>query len=545
MVNHQFLVLGITKEAFKVAKILFISDIHYSVNDKNDVYTDDSTIKFPHLIGTQGLRVIRESIKNIAPIDLVVFCGDFIKGCDSDEEKEAAIEEIKKLVKDIVEDDTVFGEKINPKERIIFVLGNHDMDRDSGNYHSGITELIAPYLSTETGAYSTQPNAPIFVFDELKIVLAAIPTERNSNVKNKSIQKAIKIISDSKADTCDKEQIINLLKPYNAYDIPSIDTETSDYFMEISNKMKKSTEDYYHIMVTHHPLLDGIENGAVVKKYGNTVGGYDLMQKAKAKGYSLFVHGHLHEKSCVEVIDHLSENKSSIIQLGLPRTKIDTDGCGCVLVDIDVDNKSVSCTLLKPDSTSWRFKQTPLLNISPQPIESNSGNKILVDYEIAEIIKNNVIIKNGDISNVEAASYDCALGYEYKRRSNSTSWTESDLQRIEPKKDGPSGISLKPNETILIFSYEEFDIPNDMVMHASPISNWLRKGVKFDISYFVDPGFKGKFCIPATNESEEEVYLDAQKPFISLELIKLSNPCKKGWKEKHPDLCAAREHLDE
>ena len=141
------------------------------------------------------------------------------------------------------------------------------------------------------------------------------------------------------------------------------------------------------------------------------------MQKAKGQGYSLFVHGHIHEKSCVEVIDHLSDEKNSIIQLGLPRTRVDSDGCGCVLVDVDVNEKALSCTLLKPDSISWGFKQIPLINYLPHIEEQNSGNKILVDFEIAEIIKSNVIVKNGDLNNVEAASYDCALGYEFKRKN--------------------------------------------------------------------------------------------------------------------------------
>ena len=49
---------------------------------------------------------------------------------------------------------------------------------------------------------------------------------------------------------------------------------------------------------------------------------------------------------------------------------------------------------------------------------NNYGDKILIDKEISRLIKDNIIIKNGDLRNVEAASYDCALGYE--RRSERT-----------------------------------------------------------------------------------------------------------------------------
>ncbi len=528
-----------------MAKILFISDIHYSINDKG-VYTDDTKIEFPHLIGTQGLKVLCSSIESIAPLDLVVFCGDIINGCDSFDEKAEAIKEVKTITDSIIANEHIFGEGVNPKDRIIFILGNHDMDRSNGNLFPGMSYFVDSFLSSETQKNVIHPYAPIFVFKELKLVVAAVPTEKNNNVKNSNIQTALRIIQDLTDENDSKrKELVNLLSPYSTYDIPSIDTETSDNFMEISRKLPTDFSDYFRIMVTHHPLLYGLENGIVVKKYGGTVGGYDLMQKAKGQGYSLFVHGHIHEKSCVEVIDHLSDEKNSIIQLGLPRTRVDSDGCGCVLVDVDVNEKALSCTLLKPDSISWGFKQIPLINYLPHIEQQNSGNKILVDFEIAEIIKSNVIVKNGDLNNVEAASYDCALGYEFKRKNENEEWKNTPLQKIVPQENGPSGILLKPRETILIFSYEEFDIPNDMLMHASPISSWLRLGVKFDISYFVDPGFKGKFCIPVTNENETDVILDARKPFISLEFIKLSTPCRKGWKEKHKELYKARELLNE
>lgn len=178
----------------------------------------------------------------------------------------------------------------------------------------------------------------------------------------------------------------------------------------------------------------------------------------------------------------------------------------------------------------------------PEPV----GDRILVDYEIAEIIKENEIVRYGDLRNVESASYDCALGYQYKKGSaRFCNWAEIDLREIEPGQNGPGGITLKPNETALIFSHEEFNIPKDMVLHASPISSWLRKGIRFDISFFVDPGFSGRFAIPVTNESEKEVTIDAQKPIISLEFVKLANPCEKGWREKHTDLADSRSKLTE
>ena len=57
--------------------------------------------------------------------------------------------------------------------------------------------------------------------------------------------------------------------------------------------------------------------------------------------------------------------------------------------------------------------------------------------------------------------------------------------------------------------------------------------VQFDISYFVDPGFKGKFSIPVTNESSKSVCINAQNPIISLEFVRLANSSEHGWSERH------------
>ena len=307
--------------------------------------------------------------------------------------------------------------------------------------------------------------------------------------------------------------------------------------------------EYKRIMISHHPLLEGIASISSLKKYSGTVGGYGFMKSAEEFGYTLFVHGHLHEQSCVEIIDHLSERKKPVVQLGLPQMAFDSEGCGCVIISIN-DNVNdlfpFSCTLLKPDSIAWRFKQIPLISFKEESLPNVKGDRILVDYEIAEIIKENKIVKHGDLRNVEAASYDCSLGYEYKKgNAKFCDWRSIELQSIVPGQNGPGGIVLEPNETALIFSYEEFNIPKDMILHASPISSWLRKGVRFDISFFVDPGFVGRFAIPVTNESEKRIIIDAQKPIVSLEFIKLACPCGKGWMEKHEDIARVRSKLTE
>lgn len=538
-----------------MAKILCISDIHYSAKGTPGVYTDDPAIKLNTPVGTKDIRVLVRAMEEIGPIDLLIFCGDMITGKDSAGEKQDALNDISQLIDGIVNSKKIFGNDVDDVyKRIIYVPGNHDVDRNTGGkLQQGIPEIFNQCLHPQYKNERVHKYAPIFIFDDLKLIVAAVSTVENSGSKNDNIMKVLQA-ANSLPETCDtqKNEIVQSLKRYSSYDIPSITSEAVENFISNSKAIAQDDEkyrEYKRIMVSHHPLLEGIASLSSLKKYSGTVGGYGFMKSAEEFGYTLFVHGHLHEHSCVEIIDHLSENKKPVIQLGLPKMELDREGCGCVLIDIDDgfnDLFPFTCTLLKPDSIAWKFKQTPLVSYKEGSPRNTGGDRILVDYEIAKIIQENKIVKNGDLRNVEAASYDCALGYEYKKGvSRFCDWSTIEPRTIASEESGPAGIVLEPNETALIFSYEEFDIPKDMVLHASPISSWLRKGIRFDISFFVDPGFVGKFAIPVTNESENSITIDAQKPIVSLEFVKLASCCEKGWSERHLDLASSRSQMVE
>lgn len=534
-------------------KILCLSDLHYSASKNKGVYTNDSGIEMKKPIGKDELNILLSSIKENGQIDLLIICGDIVVGGDSDEQKKESLDDIKKFITEIVESAEIFATNItHPWERVIYVPGNHDVDRNnSDGIYKGISDLFSKAFSPMYNDSCVQPHAPVFVFDELRLIVSAISTVENSNSGNKKIREVLDIaeqLSVTNKEQADK--IKNLLKDYAQNDIPSITSLTTSKFINNSNIISEidKYKDYKKIILTHHPLLSGITSGIDLKKYNDTVGGYGFMKTAIEYGYNFFIHGHLHSTSCVEIIDHLSEGKSQVIQLGLPKTEIDKDDGGCVLIEIADENSAFpfKCTLLKPDSIAWRFKQIPLINYNERPKVTTENDHILVDYEISKLIGEDTIVKHGDLNNVEAASYDCSLGNEYKKGSSRfCNWEEVEISTIKSGSDGPGKIYLKPNETVLIFSHEEFNIPDDMVLHASPISSWLRKGIKFDISFFVDPGFVGKFSIPVTNESDKTITIDAQKPIISLEFIKLSRSCRDGWGKRHKDFADLRADMRE
>ena len=535
-----------------MTKVLCLSDIHFTESEKSYVFGERISEKLFNSVGVNKLDVLFAAMEEIGPIDLLIFCGDYIVGKNDKEEKRKSINAFIDFLEKVENSPNIFrGEIIHTCDRILVVPGNHDVNRDEGDILDEFNKKLNRYLTPFEAKGRRQKYAPVFIFDELKLIVACESTVNNSATINSEIENVLINIDKLGGDSDLKEHVKSVLNRYMLFDIPSITESIKKDFIETSIEIEKDEkyEDYIKIMVCHHPLLDGIETSNTIKKYKSTVGGYSFMKSAVNFGYRLFIHGHIHESSCIEIVDHNMENGSPIIQIGVPMMEMDSDRCGAVLVDTEtVDSNSFPFTsiFLKLDTVSRKFKQTKMLNNEDNRQINYNGDKILTDKEISRIIKDNIIIKNGDLGNVEAASYDCALGYEFKRgKTKYCNWSEVDVEYLEICPDTPSTIELKPNETILIFTYEEFNMPNDMVLHASPISSWLRKGIRVDLSYLVDPGFKGKFSFPVTNESNDTIYINSREPIVSVELIKLSGACEKNWMERHNSRAKARLMLEE
>lgn len=535
-----------------MAKILCLSDIHFEESKNSYIYGEKFSEELLNSVGVNKLDVLFAAMEEIGPIDLLIFCGDYIVGKDNKEEKRKSINTFIDFLEKVENSTDIFGDKMDHTcDRILVVPGNHDINRDEIDILDDFNRKLNKYLTPFKSKVKPQEYAPVFVFDELKLIVACESTVNNSATINTEIKDVITNIDKLEGDSDLKEHVKSVLEQYMLFDIPSITESIKKDFIETNIKIEKNKkyDDYIKIMACHHPLLDGIETANTIKKYKSTVGGYSFMKSAVTFGYRLFIHGHIHESSCIEVIDHNMENIIPIIQMGIPMMEMESDKCGAVLVNTEIiDGNSFPFTsvFLKLDPVSRKFKQTGMLNNEECRQNKYYGDKILIDKEIIQIIKDNTIVKNGDLGNVEAASYDCALGYEFKRgETKYCNWGEVDVEYLKACPDAPGFIELKPNETILIFTYEEFNIPNDMVLHASPISSWLRKGIRVDLSYLVDPGFKGKFSFPITNESNETIHINSREPIVSVEFIKLSSSCEKNWMERHDTRAKARIELKE
>lgn len=533
-----------------MAKILCLSDIHFMESEKSYVYGEKFSEKLIRSVGIDKLDVLFAAIEEMGPIDLLVFCGDYIVGKNDKEEKRKSINKFIDFLERVENSTNIFRREIRHTcDRILIVPGNHDINRDESDILDDFNRKLNKYLTPFESKGRRQKYAPVFIFNKLKLIVACESTVNNSATINEEVNDVLMKIDKLGGDNDLKEYVKSILDKYMLFDIPSITESIRRDFIEanIMIEKEKKYEDYIKIMVCHHPLLDGIETANTIKQYKGTVGGYSFMKSAVNFGYRLFIHGHIHESSCIEVIDHNMENSIPIIQMGVPMMEIESDKCGAVLIDTDVVDDNIfpfTSALLKLDTISRKFKQVRMLNNEDHKKINNYGDKILIDKEISQLIKDNIIIKNGDLRNVEAASYDCALGYEFKRgKTKYCNWDDVNVEYLKACPDKPGFIEIEPNETILIFTYEEFNIPNDMVLHASPISSWLRKGIRVDLSFLVDPGFKGKFSFPVTNESSESIYINSRDPIVSVEFIKLSGACDKNWRDRHKDRVKARLEL--
>ncbi len=523
-----------------------MSDLHYErgndTNIKNEII--DKTL-------TDTLELLESALKNTfineKRIDIIVFCGDYIFGPNKNEDKEKAFNLFLEFLERITKKEFgIFND--NSSEHILIVPGNHDIIRQiSGDCLKRFKERTQNYCTPFSECLSKY--APVYIFNNLKLIFACESTVNNSDTVDPEVAELIPLVKNiSEEDAEIKDKIFEYLNSHISYDIPSIEAEAKNIFIERSNVIKneiKNVDNYLKIMLTHHPLLSGAERFINVKEYDKTVGGYEFMRTAIDHGYELFIHGHLHEESCLQIRDYADcLFKRPIIQLGIPKLGTGDDS-GIILIET---KESLDYEIIHLELNKYQRELLPKKLIYSKSNETNlfsvsNEEHILVDYEIEDLINEGKIIKGGNLNYIEAASYDCALGYEYKRQTmneaNSTyTWpTES----LKIQKTGPAKIELKPKETILIYTREEFDLPENILFHASPISSWLRKGISVDLSYFVDPGFKGQFCFPITNRSNINVTISSNEPIMSIEIIKLSHKCQKTWVQRHPDKVKTRE----
>lgn len=524
-------------------KILCISDLHLGTNDTLGISGDIASATVKQSMGIDKLKLLKDALKNRytkEKVDFIFFSGDYLTGRDSETNKEKATDRFLTFLEDIEKMTCIFTDPEHIRERIVIAPGNHDVAREEKDglkkFKKDFGKYLHPFREYSGGVTK---YAPLFIFEKLKLVIYCISTVDNAATKNELISNTIEYIKSLSPDTDDvqKENVLKDLESIKFNDIPTVSALTQNTFIEQNHKIKEYS-DYRKIIISHHPLLSGTEKGVTIKEYPNTIGGYQLLNTASQLGYSLFIHGHIHEFSCLEFRDRSDEDKTSVFQIGVPDFQLDTnENMKIIMLELGEVQEEMKIKLLHLDKITRDFKENRYIiagNSFDNTKRTVESEGVLVDFEIEQIINRGLIVKNADSARIEAASYDCALGKKYRRTKMQPSFEWTD-EILEPSSDGPAKIVLQPNETVLIYTEEEFDIPADMILHASPISSWARNGLRVDISHFVDPGFRGVFCFPVTNMGTTSLEINSKDPIMSIEFVKLSKSAKTLWYQRHPD----------
>ncbi|OJU12091.1 MAG: hypothetical protein BGN88_02665 [Clostridiales bacterium 43-6] len=509
--------------------IVIISDFHLGSGNDKGVYGTAPNDQLIDHIGIDKLHILKRALEKRYrndKIDLLVFLGDYATGRDSREEKQKSYSEFLTFLEDLESVTDIFRYPDHIQDHIIVLPGNHDIQRMQQDvlkdFKFSFSKYINPFRKSSGGV--CRLGAPVFVYDDLKMLVACVSTVNHSSTVVTEIPKVIELVENIKnGDAKSKEDALSYLRSQQVKDIPTVDFKTHDNFVQICNEINEADEykEYRKIVVSHHPLISGIEHSLALKEYHNTIGGFKLLEAALNYGYNYFLHGHIHDFSCIELIDHSRDQSIPAFHVGVPDFIISSREEEPKIVELNLtdDNKD-TIRLLRIDAITQGFKEDKFIMPNGTLGDNGlaAGDFTLVDYEIEQLIKDSVIMKNADSSRIEAASYDCALSPCYKRASSSYMWEDA---LLEPETEGAACIILQPNETVLIYTEEEFDVPQDMLLHASPISSWARKGLRVEISHFVDPGFRGVFCFPVTNITDHELSINSYDPIMSIEFVRL------------------------
>ena len=151
--------------------------------------------------------------------------------------------------------------------------------------------------------------------------------------------------------------------------------------------------------------------------------------------------------------------------------------------------------------------------------------EMLLDKELEEKI--DIIILNGDINNVQPASYDIRVGNEIL-----LSERKGDERRKEIKDGG--FFDLQPFESALIKTIEKIKLPKNMVGLVQPCSKLSTSGLIYT-GGSIDPGYEGYLWINIRNMAPLHEEIEYGQRIASIHLIKFEEGKEviKGYAEEH------------
>ncbi|HXH48092.1 MAG TPA: hypothetical protein VNM47_01850 [Terriglobia bacterium] len=128
-------------------------------------------------------------------------------------------------------------------------------------------------------------------------------------------------------------------------------------------------------------------------------------------------------------------------------------------------------------------------------------------------------------SPVQPASIDLSVG-----RIHIPGTAEGDPgSELKPKKEH----SLKPGETAVIATREQFNLPSDMLGIAFPPSKVSFKGILMTNPGHIDPGYRGPLRFTIINMGSQDFFVREGDPIVSVLVFRLAVPVQADWLRRH------------
>lgn len=159
----------------------------------------------------------------------------------------------------------------------------------------------------------------------------------------------------------------------------------------------------------------------------------------------------------------------------------------------------------------------------PQDFPKYSG--IIRDEELKQAIAQDMLLRRetADLARVRQTSYELRLSAQVEYLELRDENGRATAQYTRPANGIEQTLCINPSQTVKVWTQEQFNLPNDVVAHITPVGNIYKLGLSPETTY-ADPGFSGAFYIILSNFSPRVVELRVGQPIARAEFTKLAKP---------------------
>lgn len=177
----------------------------------------------------------------------------------------------------------------------------------------------------------------------------------------------------------------------------------------------------------------------------------------------------------------------------------------------------------------------------------------LSDKHLKSLAINHKLVEPFDETACEGATINLTLDKQVKKNVFTEKWimgNEIPDSHYETIDISEKDYFLKPNESVLVQSYEYFNIPNDMIGVIFERYSIKLLGLVVSPASYMNPGYEGRLSFLVTNHSSSPIQLMAGVKFCQLAIAELSSEADRPYLKQDAkylgskDVHISKLHLD-